>query len=251
LAEYRRIDAKYSVVEQWARTPDSPVISINWYQAVSYCNWLSKQEGMPESEWCYEPLQDPKTISVMAGSSIGLLCGSLGTLAATCGLHPERIHNEYKEGMRLAKNYLKRKGYRLPTEAEMEYATRAGAVTSRYYGETDELLEEYAWYSKNGEDHTWPVGGKKPNDLGLFDMQGNAFTWCQERYRADAPVRFGGISDDKEDETLVIRNTDLRVLRGGSCLSRAFTVRSAYRFSDGPAGRGDDFGLRLARTLLP
>ena len=91
---------------------------------------------------------------------------------------------EYKVGMKLAANYLKRSGYRLPTEAEMEFATRAGSVTSRYYGETEELLPKYAWYNKNGQDRTWPVGSKKPNDLGLFDVQGNVFTWCQERFKA-------------------------------------------------------------------
>jgi formylglycine-generating enzyme required for sulfatase activity len=81
--------------------------------------------------------------------------------------------------MKLAANYLKRSGYRLPTEAEMEFATRGGSVTSRYYGETEELLSNYAWYNKNGRDRSWPVGGKKPNDLGLFDVRGNVFTWCQ------------------------------------------------------------------------
>ena len=62
----------------------------------------------------------------------------------------------------------------------MEYATRAGAVTSRYYGETEELLGYYAWYAKNSHDLLQQVGTKKPNDLGLFDVQGNCLTWCQE-----------------------------------------------------------------------
>ena len=74
-------------------------------------------------------------------------------------------------------------GYRLPTEAEMEYATRAGAMTSRYFGETEDLLPKYAWYTKNSQEKTWPVGSLKPNDLGLFDVQGNVYTWCQERYK--------------------------------------------------------------------
>jgi eukaryotic-like serine/threonine-protein kinase len=77
---------------------------------------------------------------------------------------------------KLAEKYLSHTGYRLPTEAEMEYATRAGAVTSRYFGETEELLPRYAWYVTNSQDRTWPVGSKKPNDLGLFDMHGNVWT---------------------------------------------------------------------------
>jgi hypothetical protein len=82
----------------------------------------------------------------------------------------------------LRKNYLSLTGYRLATEAEMEYATRAGALTSRYYGETEELLTKYAWYFKNSLEKTWPVGNLKPNDLGWFDAHGNVYAWCQERY---------------------------------------------------------------------
>jgi formylglycine-generating enzyme required for sulfatase activity len=74
-------------------------------------------------------------------------------------------------------------GYRLPTEAELEYACRAGAVTSRYYRQAEELLAEYGWYLKNSKERSWPLGGKKPNDLGLFDMHGNVWNWCQESYQ--------------------------------------------------------------------
>ena len=91
---------------------------------------------------------------------------------------------------KLKENYLSLTGYRLPTEAEMEYATRAGAVTSRYYGETEELLAKYAWYRRTRRRQTWPVGSLKPNDLGLFDVQGNVFTWCQESYK-DYPAGEG------------------------------------------------------------
>ena len=65
---------------------------------------------------------------------------------------------------RLKANYLSLTGYRLPTEAEMEYATRAGALTSRYFGETEDLLAKYAWYFMNSRKRTWPVSGLKPNN---------------------------------------------------------------------------------------
>ena len=90
-------------------------------------------------------------------------------------------------------------GYRLPTEAEMEYATRAGALTSRYYGETEELLPKYAWYNKNSQERTWPVGSLKPNDLGLFDVQGNVYTWCQESFKAISSEKERKSAEDKED----------------------------------------------------
>jgi len=71
---------------------------------------------------------------------------------------------------KLKENYLTLTGYRLPTEAEMEHATRAGALTSRYFGEIEELLPKYAWYLQNSKEQTWPVARLKPNDFGLFDV---------------------------------------------------------------------------------
>ena len=148
----------------------------------------------------------------------------------------------------MKENYLSLTGYRLPTEAEMEYATRAGAVTSRYYGETEELLPKYAWYQKNSQERTWPVGSKKPNDLGLFDVQGNVFTWCQESYKEYPKVKDEEAVEDKEDE-LVIVSTDSRVLRGGSFDDQASFVRSAYRINNVPTNRDNNDGFRPARTL--
>jgi serine/threonine protein kinase/formylglycine-generating enzyme required for sulfatase activity len=142
--QYLRFQPKFSHA-QMMRYPDPtcPIGGVVWYEAAAYCNWLSKEEGIAEEQWCYETdLQGRVT--------------------------------------KLKENYLSVTGYRLPTEAEVEYATRAGAVTSRYYGETEELLEKYGWYSKNGKERTRPVGSKKPNDLGLFDLHGNVYTWCQE-----------------------------------------------------------------------
>src|SRR5262249_30765327 len=148
--------------------------------------------------------------------------------------------------MRLARNYLQRQGYRLPTEAEIEYATRAGALTSRYYGETEELLPKYAWYNKNSQDRTWPVGSLKPNDLGLFDARGNVFSWCQERFKAypegNKPA------DDTEDD-LVVTSTDGRMLLGGSFANPASVVRSASRHTNVPLYQFITIGFRPARTL--
>ena len=122
-------------------------IRMTWYEAAAYCNWLSEQEGIPKQQWCYEPNDS----------------------------------GEYGEGMKPAADFLDRTGYRLPTEAEWEYACRAGAATSRYYGRSEELLVRYAWYSVNSKERTWPVGSLRPNDLGLFDMHGNVWNWCQDQ----------------------------------------------------------------------
>jgi serine/threonine protein kinase/formylglycine-generating enzyme required for sulfatase activity len=250
LGEYRKLKPRYGIgeIERWATSADSPVIGTNWFHAVQYCNWLSKQDGVPESEWCYEPVLDPKAWPLFAVSSVGLLHspGGQGPFVALGGMVPGRHDPKYEGGMRLARNYLQRQGYRLPTEAEMEYATRAGAVTARYFGETDELMPKYAWYIKNGQEKTWPVGSMKPNDLGLFDAQGNVFTWCQERIKAYPEGNKA--TEDTEDE-LVVTSTDSRVLRGGSFLSQASDVRSAFRINNVPSTRNSIFGFRAARTL--
>src|SRR5262249_34825436 len=138
-------------------------------------------------------------------------------------------------------------GYRLPAEAEWEYACRARAVTSRYYGETEELLPRYGWYLKNSGERSWSVGIKKPNDLGLFDMHGNVWTWCQETFAAYSTMKDGERIEDKED-IYSINNQNSRVVRGGSFDNQASNVRSADRNRDAPADRSNDTGFRPART---
>jgi formylglycine-generating enzyme required for sulfatase activity len=194
-----------------AGTAELPVVGISWYMAVKYCNWLSEQEGIPKDQWCYE----------IKGDAIELRSG-----------------------------YLSLTGYRLPTESESEYATRAGAVTSGYYGETDELLPNYAWYNKSSKAKSQPVGSLKPNDLGLFDMQGNVFIWCQESFKPYPSVRGDLAAMDRED-ALVVSSTAGRVLRGGSFDAQASYVRSASRINNVPGFRAFDFGFRPVRTLSP
>jgi formylglycine-generating enzyme required for sulfatase activity len=122
-------------------------------------------------------------------------------------------------------------------------------LTGPYFGETEELLPKYAWYTKNSQEKTWPVGSLKPNDLGLFDVQGNVYTWCQESYKAYPTGKGEEAAEDKED-ALVISPTQSRVLRGGSFSYQALNLRSASRLYDAPTLRGNDNGFRVARTLL-
>ncbi|MBM3982856.1 MAG: hypothetical protein FJ304_21815 [Planctomycetes bacterium] len=213
LAEYRSLTKdKYEIDDKYNYDPNLPVVGINWYMAASYCNLLSKEEGIPEDQWVYD-VKGPQDIKLKA-------------------------------------NYLSLTGYRLPTEAEMEYATRAGATTSRYFGESDELLGRYAWYAKSSNDVLKPVGLKKPNDFGLFDAQGNCFTWCQEEYGKYPTAKGDGAVEDTEGG-LVIDSTLSRVLRGGSGDLQASYVRSADRYSFVPSLRGTYLGFRPARTFTP
>jgi formylglycine-generating enzyme required for sulfatase activity len=122
-------------------------------------------------------------------------------------------------------------------------------LTSRYYGETEELLAEYAWYNKNAQEKTWPVGSLKPNDLGLFDMHGNVWTWCQESFKADYPPAKGNEAiEDKEDGS-VVASTDYRVLRGGSVENNVAGLRSASRDVYVPTLRFNSIGFRVAKTV--
>jgi hypothetical protein len=117
VAQFQRFRKDHSFNQQYSPEADCPVNAVTWYEAAAYCNWLSEQEGIPKEQRCY----------------------------------PDKID----EGMKPYPDYLKRKGYRLATEAEWEFACRAGTVTSRSYGSSLELLPRYAWYAK---DRSWPVG---------------------------------------------------------------------------------------------
>ena len=121
------------------------------------------------------------------------------------------------------------KKYRLPSEAEWEYACRAGTQTSYYFGDNPDLLKEYACYGNNSASKTHPVGQKKPNNWGLYDMHGNVWEWCedgwQENYQ-NAPTD-GTASSDNYSQI------NYRVLRGGSWINSPRDCRSASRHYDG------------------
>jgi formylglycine-generating enzyme required for sulfatase activity len=123
--------------------------------------------------------------------------------------------------------------YRLPTEAEWEYASRAG-TTGPYAGNIDDMT----WYTANSGSHTHPVGQKQPNGLGLYDMYGNLWEWCQSKYR---PYPYNA-TDGRED----LLGTDERVMRGGSWESSAKSCRSAYRRRAIPDAHSIGFRLVMA-----
>jgi formylglycine-generating enzyme required for sulfatase activity len=110
------------------------------------------------------------------------------------------------------------------------------------------LLGQYGWYLLNARERTWPVGGKRPSDLGLFDLHGHVYSWCQESYKGYPSAQGGEAVEDKEDG-LDIKSTDSRVLRGGSFDVQASYIRSAHRNRSVPAHRTIDVGFRPARTF--
>jgi formylglycine-generating enzyme required for sulfatase activity len=201
------------VMNLYSPDDNGPQILANWYELAQYCNWLSEQDNIPKSQWCYP------------------------------------TYDEIKSGMVLPSNYLHRTGYRFPTEAEWEFACRAGTKTARFFGTDTLLLKNYAWYSTTtNNERTWPVGQLKPNQYGLFDVYGNVWEWCQDR-RVDYRK---GITVDKEDSILIVTDSVARTRRGGSFIYDASNSRSANRGVKTyfPNQRRDNCGLRVARTIL-
>ena len=133
--------------------------------------------------------------------------------------------------------------YRLPSEAEWEYAARAGTTTRYSFGGDDSELGKYAWYDENAGDKTHPVGKKEANPWGLYDMHGNVWEWVQDEWHDN----YDGAPDDGsawEDGSGA-----LRVFRGGGWLNSARNCRSAYRCNYVPGSRSHILGFRLLQEM--
>lgn len=121
--------------------------------------------------------------------------------------------------------------YRLPTEAEWEYACRAGTPTAYHFGDDPSMLDEYGWFYDNSDEKYHKVGLKKPNPWGLYDMHGNVSEWCLDQYHPDFYKRLGAT----ESSPLAVTETLYpRVVRGGSWDDDAEGCRSAARHASGP-----------------
>ena len=141
-SEYRIFAKEVKIETVQDTSPDNYPAVCNFYGAAQYCNWLSKQEGIPEVHWCYLPNED----------------------------------GNYAAGMRTAPDFLNRMGYRLPTEGEWECFCRAGTTSKYHFGECYFLRNQYLNTSRNRFSFFWG----KPNELGLLDLTSWKFEWCND-----------------------------------------------------------------------
>jgi len=188
---------------------DCPVEGVTWYSAVEFCNKMSEVESLP-------PYYEIKAVRRRANNSI--------------------------EGAKVS--ILGGEGYRLPTEAEWEYACRAGSITPWCFG--DQVLDVglYAWFYDNAMQETHPVGQRKPNSWGLYDMHGNVMEWCFDWYN---DLYYQQCAEEEENPTGP-KEGNAKVLRGGAWQFGAEATRCAYRNSSVPDTVAGVIGFRVCRN---
>ena len=187
----------------WQFAGDNPAVNVNWFDAAFYLNWLNEREGL-------------KPVYKLTANGEKDDSGN--------DLFDVEIDNSAK-------------GYRLPTAAEWAFAARGGNDSKGFEYSGDSLLINVGWYRENSNSRTQPVGQKKPNELGLYDMSGNVWEWCRDwsdNFPENPEKNYSGPDSGSN-----------RVIRGGSWSDGAEFCRSAFRYNFSPGLRFRSLGFRL------
>lgn len=210
--QFQRYNEFVSYAGEYTANDNSPINSVSWFDAARYCRWLSDEEKIDEDQKCYPPI------------------------------------DQIVPGFEFYDDMLERTGYRLPTEAEWEYACRAQTITSRYFGSSPDLLDEYAWTMENASVNSrlqlQPVQQLLPNQFGLFDTLGNVMEWCHDVRSNDYATE--GVYVDSLWERSA---SPPRILRGSSVFYIPTSVCAAVREKGTPSLHRPYFGFRIAQTL--
>ncbi len=207
----------YKKIGEALTNPSCPIVGVSWFNVIAYCNWLSQQQGL-------------EGVYIIKGNTI-------------------RINK-------------KANGFRLPNEAEWEYAARGGAKSKGYLYSGSNDIEEVAWYWENSgkkrlggewkEEKLYKnncqlhsIGQKKPNELGIYDMSGNVWEWCQDWYKEDY------YKESPTDNPQGPAIGKMRVLRGGSWFSFDSYCRVSYRYRSYPDIRSGSNGFRISQGYYP
>jgi formylglycine-generating enzyme required for sulfatase activity len=237
--------------------PSNPQQGTVWENSISMkLVWIAPGEFMMGSNDGQSNEKPIHTVKITKGFYMGIYEVTQEQYQQAMGTNPSQFKGDdnlpvemvsWDDAVEFCKKLSQKEGktYRLPTEAEWEYACRAGTTTQFSFGDDESQLGDCAWYNQNSGGKTHPVGEKKPNAWGLYDLHGNVWEWCQDWDAAD------WYSNGPTENPMNESHGDMkyRVLRGSCCYGYSSSCRVSTRYYGDPHRRVGSFGFRVVLDL--